>query len=172
MRRQGRHHHRMPRRQTEHITVNKPASLRNHILASVAHLQRNPESLLIYIEAGKLSTRLALNLNFNYSYNLQVIVTDFAEHPNAIIVPLLAWLKVNQIDLKEDDIQFEADIISHDKIDLEIKFPLNECVLVSQDDQGRFSTEHLSEPQPDYNRSVPTPDPFNELFPIADQQNG
>ena len=152
--------------------MNKPASLRNHLLESVAHLKRNPESLLIYIEAGKLSTRLPLNLNFNYNYNLQVIVTDFAEHPNAIFVPLLAWLKVNQIDLKEDDIQFEADIISHDKIDLEIKFPLNECVIVTQDDQGRFSTEHLSEPQPDYNRPVPTPDPFNELFPIANQQNG
>ncbi len=150
--------------------MNKPASLRNHLLASVAHLQRNPESLLIYIEAGKLSTRLALNLNFNYRYNLQVIVTDFAEHPNAIIVPLLAWLKIHQIDLKEDDIQFEADIISHDKIDLEIKFPLNECVLVSQNDQGRFSTEHLTEPQPDYN--LTDPDPFNELFPIVDNQNG
>ncbi|EPJ56354.1 MAG: hypothetical protein OFPI_00210 [Osedax symbiont Rs2] len=145
--------------------MNKPASLRAHLLANISHLKRNPDSLLIYIDAGKLSTYLQTNLNFNYQYNLQVIVTDFSEHPNAIIVPLLAWLRLNQIDLKTEDIKFEADIISNDKIDLEISFPLNECVLVSQDSEGRYSTEHLSEPVPDHN--LLEPDPYKELFPVA-----
>ncbi|NQZ32521.1 MAG: phage tail protein [Oceanospirillaceae bacterium] len=142
--------------------MKKPAQLRDHLLASVAHLQRNPDSLLIYIASGTLHTRLLTNLNFDYNYQLQIIVTDFAEHPNAIIVPLLAWLKHHQIDLKEQDIKFEADIIRKDLIDLQITLPLNECVIVNQDDQGRYSAEHLPEPIPEYNQ--PDPDPFQELF--------
>ncbi|MEM5528067.1 phage tail protein [Gammaproteobacteria bacterium AS21] len=145
--------------------MNKPLSLRNHLLANSQYLKRNPDALLIIINDGQLSTRLPLNFNFNYHYTLQVIITDFAEHPNAVIAPLLAWLRVNQIDLKEDDIKFEAEFISHDKIDLEFNFPLNECVLVSKDENNAFIAEHLKEPTPDYN--LDNPDPYNELFPIA-----
>jgi hypothetical protein len=141
--------------------MDKPASLRNYLLANNNHIKRNPESLIIYIDEGKLSTQLQANLNFNYNYSLKVIITDFAEHPDAIIIPLLAWLRIHQIDLKPDDIEFEADIISHDKIDLEISFPLNECVIVT-DDMGMYSAEHLPEPTPDYNEDDPAL--FKELF--------
>lgn len=142
--------------------MNKPASLRKHLLASNSHLKRNPESLLIYIDAGKVSTQLQENLNYNYRYQLKVIITDFAEHPDAIFMPLLAWLRIHQIDLKTDDIEFEADIISHDKIDLEISFPLNECVLVTSDNIGQFTAEHLPEPSPEYTQDEPPL--FSELF--------
>ncbi len=146
--------------------MNKPSSLRQHLLDSIPHLKRNPESLLVFIESGKLSTMLQKNLNYNYLYNLKLIVTDFAEHPDTLITPLLQWIRQHQIDLKPDDISFEADIISHDSIDLEIGFPLNECVLVTQDSNGKFSTEHLPEPKPEpkpeYNLEID--DRFQELF--------
>ncbi|KAB0561887.1 phage tail protein, partial [Helicobacter pullorum NCTC 12824] len=97
--------------------MNKPESLRAHLLATVAELQHNPDLLLIFIDNGKVRCTAAASLSFEYSYDLQIIITAFAGHPDSVMLPLLGWISVNQPELLENydkaqnGVQFEADIL-------------------------------------------------------------
>lgn len=133
--------------------MNKPSSLKQHLLAAVPELRNNPDKLLIFIDQGRIRSTTAHGLSFEYSYTLNIILTDFAGHPDAIAVPLLAWLLVHQSDLMQnidkmkDAIQFEADILADDLVDLSITVPLTERVLVKRQQGAAHSIEHLPEPQ-------------------------
>lgn len=143
--------------------MNKPDSLRAHLLAAVPELKNNPDRLLIFIDNGKVRCTAAASLSFEYGYDLQVIFTDFAGHPNSVMVPLLGWLRVNQAELLEnldksaDGIKFEADLIDNSKVDMSLSLPLTERVVVRQDDTGNITITHPGEPQrnPDWPASGP-----------------
>ena len=70
-----------------------------------------------------------------------------------MFLPVLAWLSVNQSELLENldkvknGIQFEADILDKDKVDLSITLALTEKVIVGKDDQGNTTVKHPNEPQ-------------------------
>jgi hypothetical protein len=134
--------------------MNKPESLRTHLLATIGELKHNPDRLLIFIDNGKVRCTAAASLSFEYSFDLQVILTDFAGHPNSVMLPVLGWLKVNQADLLEnlnksaEGIQFEADILDNSKVDLSLTLPLTERVIVSKDADGYTTIRHPGEPQP------------------------
>jgi len=133
--------------------MNKPENLRAHLLATVAELKHNPDRLLIFIDNGKIRCTAAHSLSFEYSFNLQVILTDFAGHPDSVMLPLLGWLSVHQSELLEnlskasDGIQFEADILDNSKVDMSLTLPLTERVVVGKDDQGNTTIRHPGEPQ-------------------------
>lgn len=132
--------------------MNKPESLRTHLLASVAELKHNPDRLLIFIDQGRIRSTAAPGLSFEYSYTLNLILTDYAGHPDAIAIPLLAWLLVNQSELLtnlekgKDAIQFEADVIDQNSVDLSITLPLTERVIVKQQEDGSLDVTHPAEP--------------------------
>jgi hypothetical protein len=133
--------------------MNKPESLRTHLLATVAELKHNADRLLIFIDNGKIRCTAASSLSFEYSFDLQVILTDFAGHPDSVMLPLLGWLSVNQAELLEnlnktaDGIQFEADILDNSKVDLSLTLPLTERVIVGKDADGNTTLRHAGEPQ-------------------------
>lgn len=133
--------------------MNKPESLRAHLLATVADLKHDANRLLIFIDNGKVRCTAANTLSFEYSFDLQIILTEFAGHPDSVILPILGWLSVNQSELLEnfdkvkDGIQFEADILDKNKVDLSITLPLTERVVVGEDDQGKTTLKHPNEPQ-------------------------
>jgi hypothetical protein len=133
--------------------MNKPESLRAHLLAAVPELRHNPDRLLIVIDQGRLRATAAPGLSFEYSYTLNLIFTDYAGHPDAIAIPLLAWLLVNQSELLvnpkrgEDAIQFEVDPLANDKVDLAITLPLTERVIVKKQADGTLQVTHAGEPQ-------------------------
>lgn len=133
--------------------MNKPDSLRTHLLSTVTELKHNPDRLLVFIDNGKVRCTAAASLSFEYSFDLQIILTDFAGHPDSVMLPLLGWLSVNQSELLENldkaksGIQFEADILDSNKVDLSLTLPLTERVIVGKDDQGNTTTRHLGEPQ-------------------------
>ncbi|WP_178081838.1 phage tail protein, partial [Pseudomonas sp. B6(2017)] len=52
--------------------MNKPESLRVHLLDRVPELRHNPDRLLIFIDNGKVRCTAAASLSFEYSYDLQV----------------------------------------------------------------------------------------------------
>lgn len=139
--------------------MNKPASLRAHLLSAVKALEHNPDRLLIYVDEGKVHSTLATGLSFQYSYTLQLILTDFAASPDAVVIPLLAWLKTNQPELLtnhgqiSDAIEFEVDIIDHSKVDLQISLPLTERVIVKQQNDGTLAISYPPEPQ--YTEQLP-----------------
>ncbi|KTC26426.1 phage tail protein [Pseudomonas sp. ICMP 19500] len=133
--------------------MNKHESLRAHLLATVAELKLDPSRLLIFIDNGKVRCTAAASLSFEYSFDLQIILTEFAGHPDSVILPILGWLSVNQSELLENldkvknGIQFEADIIDTSKVDLSLTLPLTERVIVGKDDQGKTTVKHAGEPQ-------------------------
>ncbi|WP_223569378.1 phage tail protein [Pseudomonas sp. BF-R-26] len=133
--------------------MNKPESLRAHLLATVAELKHNPERLLIFIDNGKVRCTAVASLSFEYSFDLQVILTDFAGHPDNVMLPLLGWLSVHQSELLENlnksaaGIQFEADILDNSKVDLSLTLPLTERVVVGKDSEGNTTIRHPGEPQ-------------------------
>ena len=75
--------------------MNKPEHLRAHLLATVAEFKHNPDRLLIFIDNGKVRCTAAASLSFEYSFDLQIILTDFAGHPDSVMLPILGWLSVN-----------------------------------------------------------------------------
>lgn len=133
--------------------MNKPNSLKAHLLAAVPELANSPDRLLVFIDNGSARTTVAPGLSFEYSYTLNVILTEFAGHPDAVFIPLLAWLMVNQNELLanqdkgKDAISFEADVIDNSKVDLSIKLPLTERVIVKRLPDGNLEVTHPDEPQ-------------------------
>jgi hypothetical protein len=133
--------------------MNKPENLRAHLLATVEELKHNPDRLLIFIDNGKIRCTAAHSLSFEYSFDLQVILTDFAGHPDSVMLPLLGWVSVHQSELLEnlskasDGIQFEADILDNSKVDMSLTLPLTERVVVGKDDLGNTTIRHPREPQ-------------------------
>ncbi|MCD4726421.1 phage tail protein [Pseudomonas sp. WS 5532] len=133
--------------------MNKPESLRAHLLATVADFKYDPDRLLIFIDNGKVRCTSAPGLSFEYSFDLQIILTEFAGHPDSVFLPILGWLSVNQPELLENldkvmnGIQFEADILDKEKVDLSLTLPLTERVVVGRDDQGNVTVTHPGEPQ-------------------------
>jgi hypothetical protein len=133
--------------------MNKPDSLREHLLAAVPGLARNPERLLMFIDSGKVRCTAAASLSFEYAYTLQIILTDFAGHPDSVMLPILGWLRVNQselltnLDKSADGLVFEADLLDRSKVDLSLTLPLTERVVVKRLDGGGFDVTHPGEPQ-------------------------
>ncbi|MBB5734421.1 hypothetical protein FHT09_000120 [Xanthomonas arboricola] len=65
--------------------------------------------------------------------------------------PLLEWVQVNQSELlssptQRGEIAFEADILANDAVDLSIKLPLTERVVVTVKDGGGYDRTHAPEP--------------------------
>ncbi|PKF70873.1 phage tail protein [Pseudomonas fluvialis] len=135
--------------------MNKPNSLRAHLLEAVPELHKNPDRLLVFIDNGTIRSTAAPGLSFEYSYTLNVILTDYAGHPDAVAIPLLAWLLVNQHELLTNlekgktAIAFEADVLDNSKVDLSIKLPLTERVIVKKQAGGTLDVSHPDEPQLD-----------------------
>lgn len=130
----------------------KPASLREHLKAALPELGRNPDKLLVFIDSGNVQSTFAAGLSFEYSYTLRLILTDFAGHPDAVVVPMLIWLREHQPELlanpaNRDRIGFEADLLDHGKVDLDIRLPLTESVGVHPRAGGGYDVEHYPEPQ-------------------------
>jgi len=132
--------------------MKKPTELRAHLTQWVPDLAANPDKLHVFIEKGAVATKLGAGLGFSYAYTLQLIITDFAEPADVLMVPLLVWIQTNQPDLlldtkrRDKAISFEAEIVDHDKIDIAITIDLTERVLV-RPVLGGYECEHLGEPQ-------------------------
>jgi hypothetical protein len=132
----------------------KPKSLRAHLTAASADLRTNPDKLLVFADEGNTIAAGTGSLSFEYRYKLNVIITDYSGDPDAIMVPLLAWVSVHQRellsnpDLRKNGIGFEVDFNNHETIDLSIKLDLTERVAVKNAGAGRLEVRHLAEPQP------------------------
>lgn len=140
--------------------MNKPNSLRAHLLSAIPELRHNPDRLLIQIDKGNIRSTAASGLSFEYSYTLNLLITDYAGHPDAVAIPLLAWLLVNQSELLTNiekgktAIKFEADVLDNSKVDLAIELPLTERVIVKSQGDGTLNVTHADEPQ--YTEQLPS----------------
>ena len=132
----------------------KPGSLRAHLTAAVPSLATNPHNLLVVARGGRTQTTGTGSLSFEYAYTLQMIVLDYAGHADAVMVPLLAWLKRHQPELmdnperREKAIRFEVEYLTPQTIDLSIEVDITERVLVRprEGTAGGLNVIHVPEP--------------------------
>ena len=131
----------------------KLANLKAHLLAKIKNI--SVKKVHVFADEGKIACRLNGSLNFSYKYKATIIIEDLAAHPDVVFVPLLMWCQHNQVDMQSEDIQFIAEPLDSGKVDLRIELPLDERVIVTQDNDGNYQTEHLSEPVPEHNLESP-----------------
>ena len=133
----------------------KPGTLRAALVAALPEFQTDADRLRIYIDSGRVASRLTPGLGYEYRYRLRIFVEAFTGAADAIMVPLLLWLRVNQPDLflkfgRDDEaLIFEADILDQSSWDIAISFELTETVqLIARPDGSGWDITHLPEPQP------------------------
>ena len=145
----------------------KPNSLRTHLVSANPDLRQNPENLVVFADEGSIHASGTASLSFEYRYRLNIILIDYCGDSDAIMVPLLAWVAVHQVELLGSDdkrragIGFEVDINNHETVDLSIKLDLTERVIVKRGEQGRLDIKHLPEPQP-------TPEYVDQFWTLYD----
>lgn len=144
----------------------KPDSLRAALTAAIADLRTDPKRLSMFIDKGSLRATAAPGLSFEYRYTLQLLLLDFAGHPDQVMVPLIAWLFVHQNELlanpdkSRDGIGFKAELLDSGRVDLEIELALTERVRVQRRQDGGFDVTHLPEP------------PIEDRYPIPLDADG
>ncbi len=136
----------------------KAHSLRRHLAQAVPELQRDPDKLSILVRNGRVQAAGEASLSFEYAATVQIVVLDHAGAPDAIVLPLLVWLRTHQPDyfdnpaLREQAFRFEAEYNNATTIDLSIELDLTERVHVQPTDPsdptapGRYQVQHLGEP--------------------------
>lgn len=131
--------------------MNKPASCRAVLEAALPYLVQDPDRLVMFIEQGHIASSLG-GPGFEYKYTLVIVLLDFNQHPDTVMLPLLQWLKANQPSLLQNPdsakeaISFEAEILNHDSYDLRLQIKLSERVKVTINGSN-CTADHLSDPQ-------------------------
>lgn len=135
--------------------MKKPTSLRDHLLAAVPGLRRNRDQLSVFVDRGQIISTGAHGLSYEYSYTVELLLTDYPGSADAVAIPLLAWVREHQRELLEnldrsrEAIEFEVEILNNDMVDMVIRLPLTERVIVKSatDGSGTLQVSHPEEPQ-------------------------
>lgn len=123
--------------------MKKLEDLRNHLLANVPGLKRNPDKLLTFIEDGSIEFWPGPNLSHAYAIPIQIIVTDYAGNVDDLILPILSWLKVREPGHDPmNTIRFEAELLNNNSYDIAITVNVTERVIVKATEAG-LDVEHV-----------------------------
>ncbi|WP_459177410.1 phage tail protein [Ewingella americana] len=129
----------------------KPAQLRKALTDAVLVLQTSPDTLRMFVDNGRIVSTLAPSLSFEYQYQVELLITDFVQDCDLIIVPILAWLREHQPDImataekQQTGYKFKADMLNDGSYDIAIYLQLTERVIVKQIDAG-LHVKHVPEP--------------------------
>jgi hypothetical protein len=151
--------------------MKKPNSLRTHLLNAVAELQRDPDRMLIFTDKGNVRCTMANGLSFEYAYDLNLILTGFAGELDAVMIPLLDWVRIHQnellvnLDKSKEAFKFETEILSNHTVDLSLTLPITERVIVKRLDDGTLDITFPDEPQ--YETAT-----ASQLFKMIDNKTG
>lgn len=130
----------------------KPASLRAALVAALPIYATDPDKLVLFIDKGRLVSRLTAGLGYEWRYTLRLEFHDCTASPDAIAVPLLLWLRDNQperlLEFEREDnaLGFAADIVDATTWDLAWAFELSEPVTLTPREGGGWNVTHLPEP--------------------------
>lgn len=133
-------------------------SLRATILAAVPRLQADPGQVIVLTgDGGAIHSSGTDSLSFEMHYTALVWVLGLTEHPDTVLVPVLAWHKMQQPELYADPaknaraFQFSAQPLDDvEGIDLHLQLSMTERVLVKHDTATGLVTaaHHAPEPGP------------------------
>ncbi|GHC17606.1 hypothetical protein GCM10010082_06080 [Kushneria pakistanensis] len=124
--------------------MKKLTALRQYLIDAVPHLQRDPDQLLTFVEDGTIEFAPGANLSHGYTFTAQLVLTDFADDVDTVMIPLLDWLAVYQPDLvPAEAIKFEVEILNNDAVDLALRVQITERVVAKRDcDTGQINISH------------------------------
>lgn len=135
--------------------MDKLTSCRAAIVAENPEFERNPDRLLIWADKGTIATRRTAQLGYEWRYRVNILCEALTGSPDAIMVPLLLWLRNAQPDLLlnfergNEAVKFEAHILDESSWDVKIEFDLTEAVVLAPKVGGGWDITHLPEPSPD-----------------------
>ncbi len=129
----------------------KPDRLRQRLEQTIPDFKTNPDKLILQFDNGSIHATGATSHSFEYHYNLEVIVTDFPHHPDVLMVPVMEFIRIEQVELLRNPdnrgkIQFELDRNNNKTYDIYLNIPLTEKVIVSEN-EGDYTVKHGTEPQ-------------------------
>ena len=134
--------------------MRKATELREYLTRHNRFLSENPDRLHVFVEQGNIVCTGTRSLSHEYRFTLTIVVTDYAGPPDALMLPLLAWIRIKQPELlanpsrRDNAISFDVELLNHDSADVEIKIPLTERVIVRKAPEGQgMIAEHADEPQ-------------------------
>lgn len=118
--------------------------LRQWLIGAVPSLARDPDRLLTFVEEGSIEFRRGRNLSHEYQYAAQLVLTDFGDDLDTVMVPLLQWLAEYQPDAEPGEaVSFEAEILSNRSVDLALRVRLTERVIAKVDcEAGTIRVDH------------------------------
>lgn len=118
--------------------MKKPNQLRKILEQSIPDFVKNPDRLQLYVDSGQIVATGAESYSFEYHYTLNIIVTDFAQDIASLIVPIIAYLRINQPEIfenpqrRENAFKFEADYNNNNTADISFEIMLTERVVAKQ----------------------------------------
>lgn len=114
--------------------MNKLHLLRTHLVDAVPTLTRDPDRLLTFVEEGSVEFHRGRDLSHEYRYAAQLVLTDFADELDTVMLPLLQWLTEYQPDVNPGEaVNFEAEILNNRSVDLALRVQLTERVIAKVD---------------------------------------
>jgi len=118
--------------------------LRTHLINAVPGLVRDPDRLLTFVEDGSIEFRRGANLSHEYQFAAQLVLTDFTDDLDTVMVPLLQWLAEYQPDADPTEaVSFEAEILSNQSVDVALRVRLTERVIAKVDcESGAIRVDH------------------------------
>lgn len=131
------------------IKLNK---LRKYITKQVHFLQVNPDKLHVFIDNGKIINTTAKSLSFEYEYTLNLIITDFSDPIDEIMIPIVSFMYVHQQeqfgnpDFRDDAITYEVEHLDNHKYDISINLKMTERVITKYEDG--FLVKHMDDKPP------------------------
>lgn len=123
--------------------MRKANELREYLTRHNRFLNENPDRLHVFVEQGNIHCSATRSLSHEYRFTLTIVVTDYAGSTDALMLPLLAWIRIKQPELmankerRENGISFEVELLDHNAADVEIKIPLTERVIVQSSPGGK-----------------------------------
>ena len=137
--------------------MEKPSSLRETLTKALPAVKKDPQKLAIFITGGRIIHTGTDSLSFEYAYTLRALLLDYAGHADAVMAPLVEWMKRNQPEVFDDPakraraIRFEAEYLNAKAIDLQIELELTERVIArprANGPAGALDLIHSKEPPP------------------------
>lgn len=123
--------------------MNKLQDLRAWLTHRVPALARNPDQLLTFIDEGRIRFHAGSTLSHQYSMPVQVVVTDWRDSADDILLPILEWLRVREPGFDPDNtLSFDAEIIDKQTLDLSLRIQITERVIVTDSDDG-WQIQHV-----------------------------
>ncbi len=151
--------------------MQKPQSLRAHLVAANPKLKNDPDKLHLFVDTGNALGTATEGHSFAYRYTVTILIMDYEGEVDALMVPLLAWVKVYQPELvanpdkRQTGVKFEVDFNNNKTADISIEMELTESRIVTKDENGVLNIRAGKEVQP-------TPDYSDQEFWTLQAEDG